>query len=191
MPVTYRARWRKDATGHVARFAGQPASSATYEDRAVLEEIVSKMPNGDQVEIVEVLSELDLLLRAAKAMRDRAGGVFPFHSSPWRVELAAAGHVEVRSTGVAHLAADEAAFFDGQTEVAHDTYVFEMDTASTAEHIASWHPGVGLVAAELLEHVAARAKSKIEHGGNARAVWSSERDALRLACTYLGEEVPA
>lgn len=53
---TYRARWRSDATGHVARFAGEWASSTAYGDRSVIEEVVSKMPNGDQVEIVEAAS---------------------------------------------------------------------------------------------------------------------------------------
>lgn len=52
--MKYRARWRTDATGYVARKAGEWASSTTFEDRDTLEQIVALMANGDQVEIVEV-----------------------------------------------------------------------------------------------------------------------------------------
>lgn len=52
--TAWRARWSQDATGHVARMAGQWASAVVFEDRAVLEDIVARMPNGDQVEIVQV-----------------------------------------------------------------------------------------------------------------------------------------
>ena len=50
---TYRARWRTDATGYVARYAGQWAS-LLYPTREALEEVVRAAPNGDQLEIVEV-----------------------------------------------------------------------------------------------------------------------------------------
>ncbi len=51
--MTWRPKWRDDATGFVAQFAGQYAGD-DYEDRAELEQIVRMMPNGDQIEIVEV-----------------------------------------------------------------------------------------------------------------------------------------
>lgn len=50
----WRPRWRTDAHGYVARFAGQWASGHTWDERADLERVVQGMPNGDQVEIVEV-----------------------------------------------------------------------------------------------------------------------------------------
>lgn len=51
---TYRPRWRDDATGTVAAFAGQWASSFRWSARAELEDVVRQMPNGDQIEIVEI-----------------------------------------------------------------------------------------------------------------------------------------
>lgn len=47
----YRPRWRTDATGYVARMAGQWAGPATtsLDD---LTEIVRATPNGNQIEIV-------------------------------------------------------------------------------------------------------------------------------------------
>lgn len=49
----YRPRWRTDASGYVANFAGQWAGGP-YADRAHLAEIVRQMPNGHHIEIVEV-----------------------------------------------------------------------------------------------------------------------------------------
>lgn len=51
--VVYRPRWRDDATGFVAQFAGQDAGD-DYDDLAELQQIVRMMPNGDQIVIVEV-----------------------------------------------------------------------------------------------------------------------------------------
>lgn len=51
--MTWRPRWRADATGFVAQFAGQAAGD-DYADRAELEQIVRLCPNGDQIEIVAV-----------------------------------------------------------------------------------------------------------------------------------------
>lgn len=42
-----------------------------------------------------------------------------------------------------------------------------------------------LAVADLLDHAAARAESKIQHGGNVSFVWSHERDALAVANAYL------
>jgi hypothetical protein len=53
---TFRPRWRDDATGRVAPFAGEWASDQAWTSRADLEEIVRQMPNGDQVEIVEAVA---------------------------------------------------------------------------------------------------------------------------------------
>lgn len=47
-----RLRWRADATGYVARYAGQWAGREVY-TRQQADDIVRAMPNGDQVEIVE------------------------------------------------------------------------------------------------------------------------------------------
>jgi hypothetical protein len=58
---------------------------------------------------------------------------------------------------------------------------------NNAAHIASWHPAVALAVADWLDEVAARAESKVKHGGNDAAVWSHERDALAVARAYLGE----
>lgn len=51
--VVYRPRWRDDATGFVAQFAGQDAGD-DYADLDELRQIVRMMPNGDQIVIVEV-----------------------------------------------------------------------------------------------------------------------------------------
>lgn len=61
-------------------------------------------------------------------------------------------------------------------------------TDANREYIASMHPAVALALADLLEHAAARAESKIQHGGDRDAVWSHERDALAVARVYLGEQ---
>jgi hypothetical protein len=52
--TAYRARWRDNATGYVARFAGLWADPYSWASRADLEVVVRDMPNGDQIEIVEV-----------------------------------------------------------------------------------------------------------------------------------------
>lgn len=56
----YRLRWRADASGFVAGFvagfAGQWADAQATADRDELVNIVRQMPNGGQVEIVEVAS---------------------------------------------------------------------------------------------------------------------------------------
>lgn len=49
----WRPRWRADATGFVAQFAGQWAGD-DYTDRDELAQIVRMCPNGDQLEIIEV-----------------------------------------------------------------------------------------------------------------------------------------
>ena len=54
MTTAFRARWREDATGYVARFAGQWATELPWLRRQDLEQVVAAMPNGDQIEIVEV-----------------------------------------------------------------------------------------------------------------------------------------
>jgi hypothetical protein len=53
-------------------------------------------------------------------------------------------------------------------------------SGSNAAHIAAWHPAVALAVANLLDHAAARAESKIQHGGIESAAWSHERDALAV-----------
>ena len=58
-------------------------------------------------------------------------------------------------------------------------------STADAEHIAGMHPGVALAFADLLDHAAARAESKIEHGGKPEPVWSHEADALAVARAYL------
>lgn len=45
-----------------------------------------------------------------------------------------------------------------------------------------------LPVADLLDHAAARAESKIEHGGKPDPVWSHERDALAVARAYLEDQ---
>jgi hypothetical protein len=52
--TTYRPRWRADAHGYVSAFAGQWATAYTFARRDVLERIVRDLPNGDQIEIMEV-----------------------------------------------------------------------------------------------------------------------------------------
>lgn len=52
--MAFRPRWRDDATGYVARYAGKWASGKSWPNRADLEQIVTAMPNGSQIEIVEV-----------------------------------------------------------------------------------------------------------------------------------------
>ena len=52
----YRPRWRTDAFGYVARMAGEWAGPETT-DLDALTDLVRQMPNGSQVEIVEVPSE--------------------------------------------------------------------------------------------------------------------------------------
>jgi hypothetical protein len=52
--TAYRPRWRTDATAFAARFAGQWAAPYSWLDRDALVALVRAMPNGDQIEIVEV-----------------------------------------------------------------------------------------------------------------------------------------
>ena len=47
---------------------------------------------------------------------------------------------------------------------------------------------VALAVADWLEHAAARAECKIEHGGGRDPVWSHERDALAVARVFLGTD---
>lgn len=49
----YRMRWRDDAAGFVAGFAGAWASPDAF-TRDYAERIRREMPNGDHIEIVEV-----------------------------------------------------------------------------------------------------------------------------------------
>lgn len=51
--MKYRARWKPDAGGYVAKYAGQWAGPA-YDDRDHLAAVVRASPNGEQLEIVEV-----------------------------------------------------------------------------------------------------------------------------------------
>jgi hypothetical protein len=76
-------------------------------------------------------------------MRERAE-VWEFHVGTWRTTPGPAGWTVVRCSGTTE--ADE--FGPGGL---HDTFVFQMDTSSTAEHIASWHPAVALAVADWLE----------------------------------------
>lgn len=50
----YRPRWRADASGFVGQFAGQWATAYTWRNRDALQRLLDEMPNGSQVEIVEV-----------------------------------------------------------------------------------------------------------------------------------------
>lgn len=52
--TTYRPRWLPETRGYVGQFAGQWASQHTFANREALERIVRDLPNGDQIEIVEV-----------------------------------------------------------------------------------------------------------------------------------------
>lgn len=51
----------------------------------------------------------------------------------------------------------------------------------------AWHRerDFHLAVADWLDHAAARAESKIQHGGKEGPVWSHERDALAVAAAYL------
>lgn len=50
---TFVIRWRDDAQGFVARYAGM-AASREFACEAAAEAVLKGMPNGDQAEIVEV-----------------------------------------------------------------------------------------------------------------------------------------
>lgn len=50
----YRARWWDDATGCVARYAGQYADTGPTTDLDGLTAVVRAMPNGGQIEVVEL-----------------------------------------------------------------------------------------------------------------------------------------
>jgi len=110
----------------------------------------------------------ELLREAAALMRANAAAA---HEGPWTRE----GIGGRRDAGYVHGER-------GQRIVAH--YVPDRDI----EHIASWHPVVALAVADWLDHAAARAESKIEHGGKPEPVWLHERDALAVARAYLGRE---
>lgn len=63
--TVFRPRWRTDAQGFVARFAGQWAGGATP-DVERLRAVVDATPNGSQIEIVE--------LRPVRIQRQRTAG---------------------------------------------------------------------------------------------------------------------
>lgn len=54
--MTWRPRWRDDATGYAARFAGQWAGG-TYPDYDHLAAIVRAMPNGNQIQIFDLANQ--------------------------------------------------------------------------------------------------------------------------------------
>jgi hypothetical protein len=51
--MLFRLRWRDDASGFVAAFAGQPAHPDAF-GRDEAERLVRAAPNGDQVDLVPV-----------------------------------------------------------------------------------------------------------------------------------------
>ena len=53
--TTYRPRWRTDASGFVANYAGKWAGRE-WDDRDALVAVIAAMVNGQHVEIVEVES---------------------------------------------------------------------------------------------------------------------------------------
>lgn len=54
--TVYRPRWSTDATGYVARMAGEWAGPE-FTDLDALTDLVRQMPNGGQVEIVTITEE--------------------------------------------------------------------------------------------------------------------------------------
>lgn len=137
----------------------------------------------------------DLLRHTAALMRERANDVWDYHKSPWHTTPGPAGWAVVRSIGVI----DDT--FNGESGVQHDTYVFQMDTPGTAEHIASWHPAVALAVADWLDHEADRHARGLHGIEAAEAAGASERTlaslrvaaeravapALAVARAYLGD----
>lgn len=117
-------------------------------------------------------------LRAAAALMRERADVWDYHASPWRVEPGPAGWSVVRSAGVI-----EDDFAEPSAVVEHDTFVFQMDTTSTARHIASWHPAVALAVADWLEATAVRCDMARERGNHS---WRGSRQALAVADAYLG-----
>ena len=105
----------------------------------------------------------DLLREAAALMKNRARGA---DRGPWK--WAEQTHGE---------------WYGIQSEFAALGNVFD---AGNAFHIASWHPAVALAVADWLSGMAARAESKLAHGGDETAVWAHEHHALKVALTYLG-----
>ena len=121
----------------------------------------------------------ETLRRAAALMRENAEAATP---GPWSAEA-------VGSEGFHVFAPDGSrAPMRGRARPAACTWQDWEQSEADAEHIASWHPNVALPVADLLDHAAARAESKIEHGGKVGPVWSHERDALAVARAYLGED---
>lgn len=124
----------------------------------------------------------DLLRRAASLMRERAEAATP---GPWRFTDAETV-ADVWDGGLVVVNPNR----DPIANVSDQWYESDPDEPAPvddARHIASWHPAVALAVADWLEHAAARAESKIQHGGKESPVWSHERDALAVARAYLGE----
>lgn len=120
----------------------------------------------------------EILHRAAALMRERAAAAA---SGPWAID-------DWKPKGSwPRIMADSGESLTGKDILVAHAY-YPGGRGESAEHIASWDPDVALAVADLLDHAAARAESKIEHGGWPEPVWSHERDALAVARAYLGGE---
>lgn len=125
----------------------------------------------------------EILREAAALMRARAEAATP---GPWLAIVGSGPKRRVQQTalvGVADLRGH------GEKGCLAVFAGLNKRRADDAEHMAAWHPPVALAVADYLDHAAARAESKIAHGGGAEAVWSHEHDALTVARAYLGEDV--
>lgn len=117
----------------------------------------------------------DMLRRAASLIRERAHAATPGPWEPYQNIHAETAACEVGRGGFGVVALPAT----GRSDYGK----------SNIEHIAAWHPAVALSVADMLDHAAARAETKVRLGGDSTAVWSHEKDALAIARTYLGENV--
>lgn len=127
-------------------------------------------------------SPAETLRRAARLIRERAGGCEPRR---WHWEALGEKKYPQRVSSDGNLAIIAECF----TDPAHRPY--------EAEHIASWHPLVALVVADLLDERARYyddlAVTPYGPAGAAFVAGDFGGDAdlaLRVARIYLGEEVP-
>jgi hypothetical protein len=121
-----------------------------------------------------VVSDVDILRRAATLMRERASAAT---AGPWTH-----GHEGLQGGEVIRGADVRVArvYKNGWPEYLPD--------CENAEHIASWHPGVAFLVANMLEAVAdAWLVSDPDYARSLTAEVEGHRDALVVARAYLGE----
>lgn len=110
------------------------------------------------------MSDVDILRRAAALMRERAGAATP---GPWSNRRGPDEQVVRTDTG---------------------TPLARTSTRADRRHIASWHPGVAVPVANMLEAVAdAWLVSDPDYARSLTAEVEGHRDALVVARAYLGE----